>query len=69
MTRTVESIPTAWTPADEAFFRLVGETLPPAYLLGAGVLLASYDPEPVAPAVPTTVDAGRERLPTAGIPA
>jgi hypothetical protein len=43
---SAESVPTAWTPADEAFFRLVGEALPPAYLLGASVLLASYDPEP-----------------------
>jgi hypothetical protein len=65
---TAESVPTDWTPADEAFFRLVAEALPPAYLLGASVLLASYDPEPAAPAT-TPATAGPERLPVTGIAA
>ncbi|MDQ1626743.1 MAG: hypothetical protein QOI54_487 [Actinomycetota bacterium] len=34
-----------WSGADEAFFRLVAAVFPPALLLGATVLLASYDPE------------------------
>jgi hypothetical protein len=40
---TAESVPTTWSPADEAFFRIVGELLAPAFLAGATVLLASYD--------------------------
>lgn len=36
----------AWSAGDEAFFRLVRELFPPAFLRGGSVLLASYDPEP-----------------------
>jgi hypothetical protein len=64
-----ESVPTEWTAADEAFFRLVGEALPAAYLLGASVLLASYDPEPAAPAATTPPYAARGRRPVTGIAA
>jgi hypothetical protein len=34
---------TGWSATDEAFFRLVDGALPPAFVAGAGVLLASYD--------------------------
>jgi hypothetical protein len=40
-----ESVPTTWTTADEAFFRVVGQLLPPSFLAAAGILLASYDDE------------------------
>jgi hypothetical protein len=39
----VESVPTTWSHADERFFRIVGELLAPTFLVGATVLLASYD--------------------------
>ena len=38
--------PAAWSAQDESFFRIVRELFAPAYLQGATVLLASYDPEP-----------------------
>ena len=34
---------TAWSPADEQFFRVTRDLFQPSYLLGATVLLASYD--------------------------
>ena len=33
-----------WSAADESFFRVVRELFRPAFLAGATVLLASYDP-------------------------
>jgi hypothetical protein len=41
-----ESVPTTWTSADDTFFRIVAHLLPPSFVMGAGVLLASYDDEP-----------------------
>jgi hypothetical protein len=38
-----ESVPTTWTAADEAFFRIVARVLPPSFVMGAGVLLAGQD--------------------------
>lgn len=40
-----ESVPTTWTSADDTFFRIVAHLLPPSFVMGAGVLLASYDDE------------------------
>ena len=57
-TTTIESVRTsptgnaAWSGTDEAFFRIVGELFRPAVLLGASVLLASYDPAPPDVAAP-----------------
>jgi hypothetical protein len=34
---------TTWSAGDEAFFRMVAWLFPPAFVLGAGVVLASYD--------------------------
>jgi hypothetical protein len=48
MVNEFESLRVVWSAADERFFRVVADVLPTAYVLGAGVLLASYDPEPVA---------------------
>ena len=42
-----ESVPTTWTSADDTFFRIVAHLLPPSFVMGAGVLLAGYDDEPV----------------------
>lgn len=35
--------PHSWDASDETFFRLVCAVFPPDHLLGATVLLASYD--------------------------
>ena len=48
-TNPLESVRVLWSAADEAFFRITAELFSPSYAMGAGVLLASYDPEPVAP--------------------
>ena len=45
----LESVRVLWSATDEKFFRITAELFSPAYAMGAGVLLASYDPEPVAP--------------------
>jgi hypothetical protein len=46
MTTALETIPAAWSAADEEFFRVVAtEVLTPEFLFGAGVLLASHDVE------------------------
>jgi hypothetical protein len=45
MTTNSEAVPTVWTASDEAFFRVVHQVFPLAFLAGAGVLLSSYDPE------------------------
>jgi hypothetical protein len=42
-TQPLETVPTAWSVDDEEFFRVVGGGFDPAFLFGAGVLLASYD--------------------------
>ena len=39
---------TPWSAADEQFFRITAELFRPAFLLGATVLLASYDDEVAA---------------------
>ena len=42
----IESVPTAWDDErDTAFFRIVAALFDPAFCLGAGVLLASADPQ------------------------
>ncbi len=43
MNDELESIPTRWTCADDTFFAQVHGMFEPAFLYGAGVLLASYD--------------------------
>ena len=53
MTINPEAVPTTWTAADEAFFRIAFNAFSPAFLAGAGVLLASYDDEQIAVTVPT----------------
>jgi len=45
MSTTPETVPTVWTVEDETFFRAVADVFAPAFLLGAAVLLGSYDPE------------------------
>jgi hypothetical protein len=45
MISAIETIPAVWSPADDAFFRLVAQVLPSGFLFGAGVLLASHDAE------------------------
>jgi hypothetical protein len=44
----LESVRVIWSATDEQFFRITAELFTPTYAMGAGVLLASYDPEPVA---------------------
>ena len=46
MSNPLESVRVLWSVTDEQFFRIVAELFPPSYSAGAGVLLASYDPEP-----------------------
>lgn len=42
----LETIPTAWSNEnDGAYFRIVAHLFPAAFLAGATVLLASYDPD------------------------
>lgn len=53
MTINPESVPTTWTAADETFFRIAFNAFSPAFLAGAGVLLASYDDEQVPVTIPT----------------
>jgi hypothetical protein len=45
MSTTPETVPTVWTVDDETFFRAVADVFAPAFLLGAAVLLGSYDPD------------------------
>jgi hypothetical protein len=52
MSTTPETVPTVWTVDDETFFRAVADVFAPSFLLGAAVLLGSYDPDPV-PTPPT----------------
>jgi hypothetical protein len=61
MSTTPESVPTVWSTDDESFFRAVADVFAPSFLLGAGVLLASYDLEPAGrPATTnTTLDSAR----------
>ena len=43
---SIESIPQVWDDErDGQFFRITQPLFDPAYCYGAGVLLASYDPE------------------------
>ena len=43
---SIESIPQVWDDErDGQFFRITQSLFDPAYCYGAGVLLASYDPE------------------------
>lgn len=53
MTINPEAVPTTWTAADETFFRATFDAFSPAFLAGAGVLLASYDDEQIPATVPT----------------
>lgn len=50
MNRT-ETTSAAWSARDETFFHVVAGLFAPDVLFGAGVLLASYDPEPAPRAV------------------
>ena len=53
MTINPETVPSTWTTADETFFRVAFDAFSPDFLSGAGVLLASYDGEQTATAIPT----------------
>ena len=67
---SIESIPQVWDDErDGQFFRITTSLFDPQYCYGAGVLLASYDPEdefaaetatqpPAVPAQRTTVTEG-----------
>lgn len=54
---TNEQIPTTWSDADEAFFRVVAHVFSSGFAAGASVLLASYDQDDL-PTVPTVHRAG-----------
>jgi hypothetical protein len=55
MNQLLETIPAEWSDADERFFSVVARLLPAEFLLGATVMLMSYDDEAEAPvAVATT---------------
>ena len=60
MTQLLETVPTEWSDADERFFAVVVRLLPAEFLLGATVLLMSYDDE-TEPACAS----GPEQLPRA----
>jgi hypothetical protein len=56
-TTTIETVPEVWDDErDTAFFRIVARLFSPAFCMGAGVLLASYDADD-EPAAATTVAA------------
>jgi hypothetical protein len=57
----LESLPAAWTPADDAFFRVVASVFPPEFTAGAGALLGSYDDEELALAADAAGGASSER--------
>ena len=74
-----ETTAASWSQADEQFFRIAAELFSPSFLAGAGLLLASYDPEPAAAdprpahvaaspatAATTTATAGVSRTSTGG---
>jgi hypothetical protein len=46
--RSAWSAQGAWSATDEQFFRITAGLVSPSFAMGAGVLLASYDPEPLA---------------------
>jgi len=73
MNQLLETIPTAWTAADERFFSVVVRLFPTGFLLGATVLLASYDddlPEVTAPVkVAATPSARGASTPVAAVQA
>jgi hypothetical protein len=47
MTQHPETVPTSWTAEDEDFFRTTTNVFSAGFVAGAGVLLASYDDEPL----------------------
>ena len=49
MNQILETVPATWSDADERFFAVVKRVLSAEYLLGATVLLASYDDDIAAP--------------------
>ena len=54
MNTTIETIPQQWDDERDArFFRLTAALFTPAFCHGAGVLLASYDPDDTV-SLPTT---------------
>lgn len=62
----LESLPAAWSAADDTFFRVVASVFPADFTAGAGVLLASYDDERLPPAADVVVVAasrGADRAP------
>jgi hypothetical protein len=62
-TNPLESVRVVWSATDELFFRITAEVFSPSFAMGAGVLLASYDSEPVAP------DPRPARTATSSVPA
>lgn len=65
-TATLETIPSTWDDQrDEAFFRITRALFSVSFTFGAGVLLSSYDDEPVVsdadlPAGPAVTEASTE---------
>ena len=58
----LESLPATWSPADDAFFRVVASVFPPTFTAGAGVLLSSYDDVPeAAPTDPVVTRPAQQR--------
>ena len=56
-----ESVPELWLEErDVPFFKLTARFFSPAFLAGASVLLASYDPDEV----PTSLNAGQQTVRT-----
>ena len=43
MNTSSDSVPAAWSAADEQFFRCTADLFLPEFLWGSGTLLASYD--------------------------
>jgi len=60
-TTTIETIPEVWDDErDTVFFRIVARLFSPAFDMGAGVLLASYDDDLVADFACLGTDSSRE---------
>ena len=60
----LERIPETWDDQrDTAFFRIVSDVFPSAFVAGSGALLASYDDVSVAPYVESSEPATAHRLP------
>ncbi len=67
---SIEQIPTTWSDADEAFFRIVARVFSSGFVAGASMLLASYDDDQhLAVSAPPVAGRAAPRAPRADMAA